>query len=89
MVSLPFQVAIVITDGEQTTTKDYTPLATASKGIKDKGVVVYSLGIGSGVNSDQLRQIASSDDNVFTATGFDTLADVVLPIVQRSCPSKD
>ena len=50
---------------------------------------MYSLGISSGVNSDQLRQIASSDDNVFTATGFDTLADVVLPIVQRSCPSKD
>ena len=50
---------------------------------------MYSLGIGSGVNSDQLRQIASSDDNVFTATSFDTLADIVLPIVQRSCPSKD
>ena len=82
-------MAIVITDGEQTTAKNYTPLAKASKGIKGKGVVVYSLGIGSSVNSEQLRQIASSDDNVFTATGFDTLADIVLPIVQRSCPSKD
>ena len=50
--------------------------------------MVYSLGIGSGVASEQLRQIASSNDNVFTSTGFDTLADVVIPIVEKSCPSK-
>nr|XP_058971731.1 uncharacterized protein LOC131798056 isoform X6 [Pocillopora verrucosa] len=82
------QVAIVITDGQQTTTKAYTPLDQASKGIKDKGVEVFALGIGSGVDTSQLRQIASSNDNVFTAPGFDELESVVKPIVEKTCPTK-
>jgi len=81
-------VAIVITDGEQTTTKEYTPLDIASKRVKDKGVEVFALGVGSAVNVDQLRQIASSNDNVFTSAGFEQLVDVVKPIVEKSCPSK-
>ena len=78
----------MITDGEQTTTKEYTPLDIASKRIKDKGVEVFALGVGSGVKTDQLRQIASSDDNVFTSPGFKELVNVVKPIVEKSCPSK-
>ena len=76
----------MITDGEQTTTGGFTPLDIASQGIKDKGIAVYSLGIGDNVDSDQLKQIASSEDNVFTSDGFDELLDVVQPIVERSCP---
>ena len=81
------QVAIVITDGEQTTTKEYTPLNIASKRIKDKGVEVFALGVGGGVNVDQLREIASSNDNVFTSPSFEELVNVVKPIVEKSCPS--
>ncbi|XP_015750459.1 PREDICTED: uncharacterized protein LOC107330348, partial [Acropora digitifera] len=80
------KVLIVITDGEQTTTGGFTPLDIASQGIKDKGIVVYSLGIGGNVDSDQLKQIASSEDNVFISVGFDELLDVVQPIVEKSCP---
>ena len=82
------QIALVITDGKQTTTRGFTPLDEASKDMKDKGVVVYSLGVGIGVNPEQLRQIASSDDNVFTSTGFEELTDVVKPIVEKSCSIK-
>ena len=82
------QVAIVITDGEQTTSEAYTPLDIASKRIKDKGVEVFALGVGGGVNVDQLRQIASSNDNVFTSPSFEELVNVVKPIVEKSCPSK-
>ena len=78
----------MITDGEQTTAKAYTPLDIASQRIKDKGVEVFALGVGGGVNTDQLRQIASSNDNVFTSAGFDELVSVVQPIVEKSCPSK-
>ena len=83
------QIAIVITDGEQTTTGGFTPLDEASQGLKDKGVTVYSLGVGSRVDPEQLRQIASSDDNVFTSAGFEELGSVVKPIVEKSCPSKE
>ena len=82
------QVAIVITDGEQTTTQAYTPLDIASKRIKDKGVEVFALGVGSGVKIDQLRLIASSNDNVFTSPSFEELVNVVNSIVEKSCPSK-
>ena len=78
----------MITDGPQTTFGGFTPLDIASQGIKDKGVVVYSLGIGDNVDSDQLKQIASSGDNVFTSVGFDKLLDVVQPIVETFCPGK-
>ena len=49
---------------------------------------MFALGVGSSVNVDQLRQIASSNDNVFTSPGFEQLVDVVKPIVEKSCPSK-
>lgn len=54
--------------------------------MKDKGIAVYSLGVGKRVDSVQLRQIASSDSNVFRSAGFDELVEVVRPIVQESCP---
>ena len=64
------------------------PLSIASRGIKDKNVKVYSLGIGRKVNRDQLSEIASSDTNVFTAANFAKLASVAQNIVQNSCPGK-
>ena len=78
----------MITDGEQTTTRAYTPLDIASKRIKDKGVEAFALGVGDGVNVDQLRQIASSNDYVFTSPSFKELVNVLKPIVEKSCPSK-
>ena len=77
----------MITDGKQTT-PGFTPLDIASQVIKDKGIVVYSLGIGSDVDYDQLNQIASSEDNVFISVGFDELLDDVQPVVEKSCPGK-
>lgn len=79
------QIAIVITDGEQTTNKGpYTPLSIASRGLKDKNVRVYALGIGKRINRDQLNEIASSNVNIFTATSFSGLAPLAQIIVQYS-----
>ena len=78
----------MITDGKQTETGGYTPLDQASQGIKNKGVEVYSLGVGVAVNSEQLRQIASSDQNVFSSPTFQDLVNFVNPIVEKSCPIK-
>ena len=83
------QIALVITDGEQTTNQGpYTPLSVAFKGIKDKNVEVYSLGIGRTVNRDQLEEIASSKTNVFTTASFSELTFVVQTIFQRLCLGK-
>ena len=79
---------IVITDGAQTTTKAYTPLPKASAGVKNKGVAVYAIGVGKGVNEAELRQIASSQENVFVSASFKELHNLVVEIRKRLCDCK-
>ena len=83
------QIAIVITDGEQTKDRGpYTELSEASRGIKNKNVEVFAFGIGSRVDQDQLNEIASSSDNVLNAANFAELIPAAKNIVQKSCPGK-
>lgn len=83
------QIAIVITDGKQTTSRGpYTQLSDASRGLKLKKVQVYSLGIGKNLEEQQLQDIASSNDKVFYATSFAELTPVANEIVQNSCPGR-
>ena len=80
---------MVITDGQQTTDRgSFTELSEASRGLKDKNVNVFSLGIGSGVNETQLTDIASSAKNVFTAPTFADLTPAADTIVENSCTGK-
>ena len=86
-VGFLLQIAIVITDGQQTTDRGpFVPLSEASRGLKDKNVELFALGIGSGVDQGQLREVASSSNNVFTAKGFEGLKPVAKTIVQSACP---
>ena len=82
------QVLIVITDGAQTTTKAYTPLPIASAGVKSKGVAVYAIGVGKGVNEAELREIASSQENVFVSASFKELHSLAVEIRKRLCDCK-
>ena len=45
----------------------YTPLATASQGLKDRGVQVYVLGVGPNVDDQEQIDIASRPQNVYTS----------------------
>ena len=60
----------------------------ASRGLKDKNVNVYPLGIGPNVDQAQLEEVASSANNIFTAPNFDELIPVADTIVQNSCPGR-
>ena len=82
------QVLIVITDGAQTTTKAYTPLAIASAGVKSKGIAVYAIGVGKGANEAELREIASSQENVFVSASFKELHSLAVEIRKRLCDCK-
>jgi hypothetical protein len=62
-----------MTDGIQT--KDmgtHIPLATASNGLKKKGVDVYALGVGTDIDVMELLDIASTEDYVFSARWIST-----------------
>ena len=80
------QIAFVITDGQQTTTRGpYTPLGIASQGLKDLGVAVYCMGIGAAVDLVELRAMASSPDYIFQPKNFEALDLEVEKIRSKLC----
>ena len=83
-----FQIAIVITDGKQTKTGVFTSLDVASAGIKNKGVTVYAIGIGNGVDRNELEEIASSPEYVFTSSSFRALQTIAPQIRRGICEGK-
>ena len=83
--TFPLQVLVVITDGKQTTSKAYTKLSVASKGVKDKDVAVYAVGVGKGADKAELREIASSQENVFVSASFEELKTLAVEIRKRLC----
>ena len=78
----------MITDGKQTTRPPYTRLSVASQGIKNKGVTVYAIGVGSGADRAELEQIASGSSYVFTSLSFSDLQDVAPRITTRFCTGR-
>ena len=75
----------MITDGKQTTTSQYTKLSEASRGIKNKWVIVYAIGVGSGVDQAELEEIASGLDYVFTSSSFESLQNEASKIRKSVC----
>ena len=75
----------MITDGKQTTASQYTKLSEASRGIKNKGVIVYAIGVGGGVDQAELEEIASGLDYVFTSSSFESLQNEASKIRKSVC----
>ena len=81
-------MAVVITDGKQTTTGNYTKLSVASQGIKDKGVTVYAVGIGSNPDQDELEEIASRPEYVLKSASFRALQTIAPQLRKAVCDGK-
>ena len=79
----------MITDGNQTTTLPYTRLSVASRGIKNKGVTVYALGVGRGAYRAELEEIASGSEYVFTSSSFRDLQNIAPRITKQFCAGKN
>ena len=81
------QVAIVFTDG-QSNSQSLT--AQAAQAVHDAGIVVYSFGIGGGVNLKELNTIASISNNVFVISNFSPsqFAAQLLPLQTTTCTSE-
>ena len=71
-------MALVITDGQQTTKSKFTPLDEASLGLKEKGIIVHVLGVTQYVDVNDLNKIASSKETVTTAPSFKDLGNLNL-----------
>ena len=81
------RVAIVFTDGKSNPPNSTAPVAQL---VHDAGIVVYSFGIGSGINCTELDTIASSSNNVFVISNFSSskFAAQMLPLQVRACTSE-
>ncbi|XP_073703863.1 collagen alpha-6(VI) chain [Garra rufa] len=64
------QFLVVITDGEA-----HDAVAVPAKAIRDKGVTIFSIGVGS-VNTTQLWEISGTRDKVYLERDFDALLSI-------------
>nr|XP_055066680.1 collagen alpha-6(VI) chain [Misgurnus anguillicaudatus] len=76
------QFLIVITDGEAHDAKD---VATNAKAIRDKGVTVYSIGVGNSINTTQLLEISGSQDKVYVKKDFEALQSIDKDLQFKIC----
>lgn len=79
------QIAFVITDGEQTQASDTKDLKEVSEPLRKAGVQVLALGIGSGVNPDELRLIVEKEEDVLIAKSFQDLLDRIGGLIKSTC----
>lgn len=75
------KIAVVVTDGQSS---NPTSTATQAKLLKDVGVRVFAVGVGTSANPE-LQTIASAPKDVFTVTTFDSLNTVRLGLTNRTC----
>jgi uncharacterized protein YegL len=64
-------IMVVITDGQ-----DNSDVAAAQADAEAKGITVFAVGVGDGVDVSQLELVAGSPNRVITATSFDFLGGI-------------
>eukprot|EP00122_Pirum_gemmata_P001285 Pgem_evm1s1147 len=74
------EVIILLTDGVATD----EPLEIAQE-IRDDNVTILALGIGSGVDKDQLNAITGSPDNVFLSDDFAAIFEHIAGLAKQLC----
>lgn len=81
-----------MTDGQQTVNEEGVLssdiLHKAVQPLKDKGIRVISLGIGSGTTLFDLLTLASTDEDVYLAENFQVLKELVKELTARKCPGE-
>lgn len=86
-----FQFLIVFTAGKQTTDQgSFTSLSEASKPLRDKGIEIYVVGVGSQeeIDVNELIQIAGKEENVLTTDRFEELVILAEDIAKVACGMK-
>jgi len=77
------KVLLVLTDGKQSIVA--APLTDVTRGLKKDGVKMISIGVGQGVDEDELREIASDHDSIFSMSSYNYLDDPINKIIKASC----
>ena len=78
------KIAIVLTDGKQTQAADAVALDKAVAPLHALGVQVFAIGIGSEVDTDELRLLVQREEDVRRTT-FEDLEGIVADISTVAC----
>ena len=76
------RIAIVLTDGRSNRGVD---VVTASEAARSSSIELFALGIGDGIDDEELLQIAGSQNRVYRIDNFDNINDARALITQGSC----
>ena len=79
------QIAMVITDGVQTQEADTKDLREASASLRDAGVKILAIGIGSSTDKKELRLMVEKDEDVLLAKSFDDLILKLNSLIKKTC----
>ena len=81
------KIAILLTDGEQTTENinDLVPLRVPADALKRRGITIFVIGIGKFFNRKQLLQIVDRRDQLIEASTFTELEEKVNDIATTLC----
>ena len=79
------KLALLITDGKQTALADAKDLREVSEPLRKAGVHVLAVGIGTGVDRDELRLVTGTDDNVVVLPSFQHLLLKIGNLAIRAC----
>ena len=76
------KVLIVLTDGQNGVSVDQP-----AQELKNIGVIIYSIGVGSSVGESELRAMASSpvDDHVYLLESYDNHSVIVREMTDAIC----
>ena len=81
----------MLTAGKQTKDQgSFTPLREASQPLRDKGIQIYVVGVGSDedIDMDELNQIAGKQENVLRTQHFKELVLLAEDISKVACGKK-
>ena len=79
------QIAMVITDNVQTQESDTKDLREASAPLRDAGVKILTIGIGSSTDPAELRLMVEKDEDVLLAKSFDHLLLKRNSLIKKTC----
>ena len=73
------KIVVLMTDGQSGDASAQAQL------LKDKGVTIVCIAIGSGVNYNQLKNIVSKPEYVLNVTNFNTLGSIEKVLLESTC----
>ena len=81
------KILILLTDGSQTQDAGAEDPGDISNELRNSGITLIVVGIGSGTNATELAHMAGGADNAFSAASFDELigGDFIKQLTDKSC----